>query len=227
MFKMLSLINSGKLVLSNSIYASMPIFMARRMMNLSTKSGIFLNIFAILLILFIILKSDENFNVNDNVNEKIFEEILLRSGTKLLLNLDDFDDLWMSARRQVEINFDTFLAQGSEAKLKDFSGATLELYRYNPTNSGRYIPTPTALANKHAIVNIQSYDGKCLLYACAAKLMDQEMNDVAKEKKLRVQPWFYKKKIKTFNTKGIEFPTPLKQIRHAINKLDFNINIKF
>ena len=163
------------------------------------------------------------------MNEKIFEEILLRSGTKLLLNLDDFDDLWMSARRQVEINFDTFLAQGSEAKLKDFSGATLELYRYNPTNSGRYIPTPTALANKHAIINIQSYDGKCLLYACAAKLMDQEMNDVAKEKKLRLreQPWFYRKKMKTFNTKGIEFPTPLKQIRHAINKLDFNINIKF
>ena len=105
--------------------------------------------------------------------------------------------------------------------MKAFETISIEIYKYNPTRAGGFIPTPPKLAGKQAIINVVSDDGKCLLYSCAAKrafdLGYRQRND----------PGYYHLFIKEYNTTGIDFPTPDNQIDkfEKMNQLTINIYI--
>ena len=115
----------------------------------------------------------------------------------------------------------SYLERGSEATLKEFESISIELYKYNPTRAGAFIPTPSKLAAKKAIINVKSHNGKCLLYSCAAKTaFDLGYRQPP-------NPGYYTKLIQQFNTTGIEFPTHVNQIDkfEKMNQLTINVYI--
>lgn len=91
----------------------------------------------------------------------------------------------------------------------------LNITKYDPIKGSSYILLPKELANKKAIVNVQNDDNRCLAWALQSALhpveIHAERTNNYKDYKL--------------NMDGIDFPTPLSQIRKDENKNNLAINV--
>ena len=77
--------------------------------------------------------------------------------------------------------------------------------RYQPLRGGAYFPLPANLAKKKAIINVQNRDNECLKWALRAALFPpQDGKHLQRTSKYPVVAGIY--------YKGIDFPTPVKQI---------------
>ena len=76
---------------------------------------------------------------------------------------------------------------------------------YKPLKGESYIPLPTELANKAAIINIKNNDNKCFLWCVLRALYPTDCNSERIDKEL-------KKKEESLNMKAIEYPVSLKDI---------------
>jgi len=83
--------------------------------------------------------------------------------------------------------------------------AYVNVARYEPIKGGTYLPTPAKLASKKAIINVKNNDNECLKWALRAALFSP------KDGKNAQRPSKYPVK-DGINYKGIDFPTPVKQI---------------
>ena len=110
--------------------------------------------------------------------------------------------------------------------MKEFKSLSIEIYKYDPTRAGAFIPTPPKLAAKKAIVNVKSEDGKCLLYSCAAKASKDLSTDDRRYRHPN-DPRYYHHFIEQYKTTGIDFPTPVNQINkfEKMNNLTINVYI--
>ncbi len=123
---------------------------------------------------------------------------------------------------ELENQIQEFTLNGSDWRLDSILRLDLRVGKYITSYGGCYAIFPSKLKNKKALLNVKSYDKKCLIWCCCAKLFPP--------KKLWQQSYakFYKKHYKKFVTKGINFPTSLSQIdkfEKINNHLDFKINI--
>ena len=72
------------------------------------------------------------------------------------LRLQDFDDIYQSSVAKIWDTFDAFQKTGSGWILERIKKIILKMYKYQPLSASSYIPTPPAIANKHAIINVQN-----------------------------------------------------------------------
>ena len=81
--------------------------------------------------------------------------------------------------------------------------AYLEVNKYEPIRGGSFIPTPSKLRNKQAIINVKNKDDECLRWAIRAALFPAQRNGD--------RPGSYPRD-DGLDFTGIDFPTPLSQI---------------
>ena len=66
--------------------------------------------------------------------------------------------------------------QGSDWVIDRILTVYLEFARYEPIRGGTYIPTPSKLKAKQAIINIKNRDDQCLRWALRAALFPVQVN---------------------------------------------------
>ena len=81
----------------------------------------------------------------------------------------------------------------------------MNIARYQLLRGGTYLPLPANLAKKKAIINVKNRDNQCLKWALRAALFPpKDGKDPQRPSKYPVKDGI--------NYKGIDFPTPVKQI---------------
>lgn len=113
---------------------------------------------------------------------------------------------------------DMYMARGSGFTLQKIDGLLLAVYRYTPMGGSSYIPLPSDIQNKKAVINPQNTDQQCFKWAILAK-------HVTGLNKLRVGE-NYKKHENKYNFTGVNFPTPLSDVKiFEKNNPDVSINV--
>ena len=94
---------------------------------------------------------------------------------------------------------------GSGWEVEKINIAYVNVARYQPLRGGTYLPLPPKLANKKVIINVQNRDNECLKWALTAALFPpQDGKNLQRPSKYPVNDGI--------NYRGIDFPTPVKQI---------------
>ena len=94
---------------------------------------------------------------------------------------------------------------GSGWEVERIETAYVNVARYQPLRRGTYLPLPANLAKKKAIINVKNRDNQCLKWALRAALFPpQDGKNPQRPSKYPVNDGI--------KNKGIDFPTPVKQI---------------
>ena len=120
-------------------------------------------------------------------------------------------------KEQIEQKYEEFMGrikgeienwslQGSGWEIESIELAYVNVPKYQPLRGGTYLPLPADLAKKKAIINVKNKDNECLKWALRAALFPPQ------DGKNPQRPSRYPVKNDGINYKGIDFPTPVKQI---------------
>jgi hypothetical protein len=113
---------------------------------------------------------------------------------------------------------DTYISKGSGFSLEKIDGMLLAVYHYTPMGGSSYIPLPTFITNKKAVINPQNKDEQCFKWAIIAKHVSG-INRCRVEENYKI----YEDK---YNFSEITFPTPLNEIRiFEKNNINVSINV--
>ena len=93
-----------------------------------------------------------------------------------MLNNLDIQQQITDAIVRVEILSQRFTRDGSGWVIDEIENVTLHTSLYNPIGGSSFIATPSWLADKKAVVNIQNKDEKCFLYCVLAASHPQKYN---------------------------------------------------
>ena len=122
---------------------------------------------------------------------------------------------------EIRISKEEALAEGSGWNFDDIKSVILQIQKSKKTNAGSYIETPTVLASKRAIINVQNEDNKCILYALSAYKHHNDINSHHNK------PYRYKNFIKEIKEpKGIKYPIDIQNdIKHFEKLNNIKINV--
>ena len=141
------------------------------------------------------------FNVE---GERENRDVFFHSRNRRLLHMDEFEEEYEDAINGINEK----LGEGSGWQMDGINTVNLSIARYNPIRGSSFIKTPSRIANKHAIINVDNSkepdDQNCFIYAILSSQYPQEKNPN------RVSS--YKKYLGTLNTKGIEMPMAISDI---------------
>ncbi|XP_078377750.1 uncharacterized protein LOC144660898 [Oculina patagonica] len=115
--------------------------------------------------------------------------------------IQEFDRFIERAKGQIE----AWSERGSGWVIERITEAYVNVARYQPLRGGTYLPLPANLAKKKAIINVQNRDNECLKWALRAALFPPRYGkNLQRPSKYPVNDGI--------NYRGIDFPTPVKQI---------------
>lgn len=100
---------------------------------------------------------------------------------------------------------DAYAGKGSGFSLESIDGLLLAVYRYTPMGGSSYIPLPSDISDKKAIINPQNNDNKCFKWAILAKY-------VTGDNKHRIGENYFKNENK-YNFSSLSYPTPINNIK--------------
>ena len=120
---------------------------------------------------------------------------------------------------EVKGEIEAWSERGSGWIMDEILEAFINVARYQPMRGGSYMPLPTKLKNKRAVLNIQNRDNECLRWALRAALFP------APRGRNPIRPSSYPTE-DGLNFTGIDFPTPVSQIdRLERQNQNFAINV--
>jgi hypothetical protein len=141
------------------------------------------------------------------------------SEMKTVLIANNIIKLYRQAARTVSGYFETFLELGSGWTLNKIQVIKLTSTKYQPLVGGgcSSLKLPSNIGSRYSVLTFnRCRDDKCFLYAIAAILYPQNTRRSMTSK--------YDDFIKHFNTTGLEYPTPVSQIK-LFEKNNNNISI--
>ena len=116
--------------------------------------------------------------------------------------------------KSIEDKIQNFVQDGSEWQFKEVEQLEIHTTEFNPIKGSSYIDLPKWIKDKGAIVNIKNKDDKCFLW-CILRYLYPKERDAEWKGDLKKYEF-------SLNTKGITFPTKLKDII-KFEKLNPNI----
>ena len=148
------------------------------------------------------------YKFDNSTRNKTEDSAFFHGGMQTLLAKEDFEESYQSSINKIWKSFDEYLKNGSGWILERVEQVLLNTYLYRPINISSYVPTPTAIAGKHAIRNIQNEnDKKCFEYSMLAALHKDEI-----EEKHAERPSQYRQFMGQL--KGCKEPMTLNDIKH-------------
>ena len=97
-------------------------------------------------------------------------EPVLRSDVITVLVADDIEAAVDAAITCLTRRLDAYMAEGSGWTLDAVLNITIHMAAYQPLYGATYLPTPSKLAGRKAIVNVHNDDNKCFVWAVLAGL---------------------------------------------------------
>jgi hypothetical protein len=123
-----------------------------------------------------------------------------------VLILSEGNDIDLNAIiQQLLSKLDDFNRRGSGWQLGLIKNCTVSTAKYRPLVGSSYIPTPSIIANKHAVVNVKNFnDNLCFVWSVLAQLHPAEHNPDRLTN--------YERYLGEINVNGLEFPLSVKHI---------------
>ena len=106
---------------------------------------------------------------------------------------------------EVMVNMANYQREGSNLQFEKVIELVVPFARYEPLRGSSFIPLPTKLKNKKAIVNMKNEDNECFKWCVTRALNQVDKNAERITKELRQEA-------KKLDWSGIEFPMPLQKI---------------
>ena len=152
-----------------------------------------------------------------NLGETVIAPTDFHSNIEVNLDGTNEEELYDTMVERIIEKMATFQSMGSGWGLHSIIRLELHTASFNPLRGETWIPLPTELANKKAIINVKNEDNKCFLW-CVLRALNPKANHPERlDKKL-------KEKENTLNMEGIEYPVSLKDI-DKFEKQNPNISI--
>ena len=82
--------------------------------------------------------------------------------------MEEFDTEYGEAMEKINAKFGNYMGEQSGWVLDSIKAINLNVARYNPIRGASYTQTPSAIAVKKAVLNIQNKDMLCFLYCILA-----------------------------------------------------------
>ena len=124
-------------------------------------------------------------------------------------NIDILNNLLNQFIDEVKGQIEAWSERGSGWILDKILEAFINVARYRPMRGGSYMPLPTKLKNKKAVLNIQNRDNQCLGWAIHAALF-QPRGHMRRPSSYPAEDGL--------DFRGIHFPTPVSQIDRLDNQ---------
>ena len=143
----------------------------------------------------------------------------------IAININDFDEQFAAAIQRIISEIDMFTSHGSGWNIIGILNVTVQCAHYDSIRGSSFIPTPSWLKKKRAVVNVlNENDDYCFLYSVLAHKYPPKNN--------ANQPSHYRKYILDMKSKGLlnglQWPLPIKQIPifERMNP-EFSINVMY
>ena len=146
----------------------------------------------------ILSKTQEN-------GEYIEVEPTFLSKNKANLEGEDPFKIFDEMVEEVMVNMANYQKEGSNLQFEKVIELVVPFARYEPLRGSSFIPLPSKLKNKKAIVNMKNEDNECFKWCVTRALNQVDKNAERITKELRNQS-------EKLNWSGIEFPMPLQKI---------------
>ena len=123
------------------------------------------------------------------------------SAMEIVFEATDLQEVYERMKTKILESFSTYLKNGSGWVLKKVVRLDITLSKFKPMRGSSYIPLPSAVKNKGAIINMKNEDEYCFKYSIARSLNPVEKHPERITEELREQA-------EELNWDGIVFPTP-------------------
>ena len=120
------------------------------------------------------------------------------------LRVDEVMKLVEESFRSIEEKIQSYAQGGSAWQFKEVEQLEIHTTEFNPTKGSSYIDLPKWIKDKGAIINVKNKDDKCFLW-CILRYLNPRDRDRERINDLKKYEF-------SLNTKGITFPTKLKDI---------------
>ena len=105
------------------------------------------------------------FRKNEELQQKNF-----KTHNLIITPTTNFNEFFVEAIQSILNEMEEFEIRGSQWVLNRILSFELRINRYMPLRGRSYVPLPSALASKKAIINVQNKDNKCFLWAILSAL---------------------------------------------------------
>lgn len=133
-------------------------------------------------------------------------QITLRTRNEIITPATNFNEFYAALTQTLLNKIEEFQIRSSQWILNRILSLEMGINRYNPLRGRSYVPLPSVLANKKAIINVQNKDNMCFLWAILSALhpADHHVQRVSKYRQ-----WEHEF---DFALMGIEFPVELTDV---------------
>ena len=142
-----------------------------------------------------------------------------RSSAMVFNSEDDIAEHFADMMREIFARSQDFEAQGSGWNLEEIVNVQLHIVTYKPLSGSSYIPSPPEIQKTKAVLNVQNEDQKCIVWSIVAFFHPVRFDQHAK----RVTK--YERYEHELDFSGIEFPTPLSNIKKIEQQNNLSINV--
>ncbi|VDI42200.1 Hypothetical predicted protein [Mytilus galloprovincialis] len=163
----------------------------------------------------------EMVKTNPATGENTYVTPYFRSALTTLTQSSDLELEITFMMEKVKENMSKYMREGSGWTFGHIEKLEIHLSKFKPLKGGSFIPTPSALAKKKAIVNVKNEDDRCFQWAVLAALHHEEVDQKNPNRVAQ-----YKKWVDELKFEGIDFPVSL----GAIDKFErqnpaINVNV--
>ena len=163
------------------------------------------------------------FNSNRNIKIRLYLNCLMKrvdsdgftaikpfafhsKGNKIILKSTDLNEIYEEIVEEIEEEIQKAQeAEGSGWTFVEVENLELHTIRWDPLNTGSYIPLDSYLANKKSLINMQNEDEECFKWSVLRALNPKDTNPQRIDKDL-------KNKQDTINMEGIKYPVVFRGI---------------
>ena len=142
----------------------------------------------------------------------------LHSRPAIVMHTTDLDEEIETAATRLAQLLECFEDQGSGYTLSEIEQCHVNVSTFDVIGGSSFIELPAHVKSKKCCINIRNSDSRCLLF-CLSYVRKPPKNHPNRT-------YHYEKDLTNFNTTGLTFPTPVKQIpRFESQNPDFSVNV--
>lgn len=135
----------------------------------------------------------------------------------IVLKKEDIETALRESIMKIVNSFLEYQRGGSNWTLDKVLGVNIHIIQYDPIKGSSYLPLPSKLANKKAIINIQNSDQKCFMWSVIASLYP-----VAKDPQRVIK---YVQYVDKLDFTDVPFPVKIGDIPKFEKKNQISINV--
>ena len=153
----------------------------------------------------------------DKVGEEIETDVFFHSESDIFLLESDYNHQYEEQISTITRKIDEFVKLGSGWTVEQIERLEVSIAPYQPTSPSSYIPTPSFIEKKKAVLNIKNTDELCFLWSVLAKLYPAKnnINNTCN----------YRSYLNSVNVTGLKFPLNVTDVK-KFEKLNPTISVK-